>query len=597
MNHLISESLIFFGSAIFFVPLFHRLGFGSVLGYLIAGVFVGPFGMKLIHDLERVSHIAELGVVLLLFVIGLEIQPRKLWTMKKDLISLGGVQVFATTTIFGLIGLALGFSPTTSFVLAFGMSLSSTAFAVQTLTSKNNFNTIFGKSSFSILLMQDLIAIPALAIIPGLGLAAIAETGGFKLSYLFPVFLIVLVIMSRFLIQPLFRIIAKTDQREIFTATALFVVLGVAMIMLHIGLSAALGTFIAGVLLADSEYRHELEANIEPFKSLLLGLFFIAVGMTVSIEMILTQPFLIFGLALLYLAVKIGVIYSTGRLFKMNHTNSKLMALTIAQGGEFAFVIFAIALTSKIADAETLKFLTAIITLSMALNPLLSIADEKITLRKKAIIEPKWDEIKDEAPEIIIGGFGRFGQMFGRVLRAQRIPFVAIDHDPDQIELLRKFNHKVYYGDVMRLDLLEAAGIHKAKFFILAVDDVEISLKTARLVREHFPHIRIFARSRNRGHSYELFDLGITDVKRETFDSSVNFVSELLVAMGQAPDRAAMIIERFKQHDEIMMMEQYKVRDDDKKFVSLAEQSFAQLAQVLDDDNAKSYISLPAKKD
>lgn len=595
MEELLKQALVFIGAAIIFVPLFHRMGFGSILGYLVSGIVVGPFGLKLIKDLESVSHTAELGVVLLLFVIGLEIQPRKLWTMKKDLVFLGGTQIFVTTLIFGLIGLALGYSATTSFVLAFGMSLSSTAFAVQTLESKNNFNTVFGKSSFSILLMQDLIAIPALAIIPSLGIVQTNTPEGFKLAYLFPVFLIGLVFVSRYLIQPFFRIIARTNQREIFTATALFVVLGVALGMLEIGLSAALGTFIAGVLLADSEYRHELEANIEPFKSLLLGLFFIAVGMTVSLDLILAKPLLVFSVAILYLAIKGAVIYFTGRLFKMGHINSKFMSLTIAQGGEFAFVIFAIAMSSKIAEPDVLVFLTAIITLSMALNTVITIIEERISFRNKLTVEPKWDDIKDETPEVIIAGFGRFGQMFGRILKAQKIPFVAIDHDPDQIELLRKFSHKVYFGDSSRLDLLESAGIKRAKYFVLAIDDVDISLKTAKLVREHFPHVRIFARSRNRGHSFDLFDLGVSNVKRETFDSSVNFVKELLEAMGQSPEKALTIVEKFKQHDEIMMMEQYKVRIDDKMYISVAEQSAAQLAQVLDDDASRSYISLPPK--
>lgn len=595
MEELLKQALVFIGAAIIFVPLFHRLGFGSILGYLVSGIVVGPFGLRLIQDLESVTHTAELGVVLLLFVIGLEIQPKKLWTMKKDLVLLGGTQILTTTLIFGLIGFAFGFPATTSFVLAFGMSLSSTAFAVQTLESKNNFNTVFGKSSFSILLMQDLIAIPALAIIPSLGMGVTNPSDGFNLSYLFPVFLIGLVLVSRYLIQPFFRVIARTNQREIFTATALFVVLGVALGMIEIGLSAALGTFIAGVLLADSEYRHELEANIEPFKSLLLGLFFIAVGMTVSLDLILARPLAVISASLIYLLIKAIIIYFTGRFFKLGHINSKLMSLTIAQGGEFAFVIFAIALNAKIAQPDVLVFLTAIITLSMALNTVVSIFDEKWSLRNKSVVEPKWDEIKDETPEVIIAGFGRFGQMFGRILKAQNIPFVAIDHDPDQIELLRKFSHKVYFGDASRLDLLESAGIKRAKYFILAVDNVEISLKTAKLVREHFPNIKIFARSRNRGHSYELFDIGVINVKRETFDSSVNFVKELLVAMGQPVDKALIIVEKFKQHDEIMMMEQYKVRNDDKMYVSLAEQGVAQLSQVLEEDASKSYIGIPQK--
>ena len=596
MSLLLNQILIFIGASIIMVPLFHRMGFGSVLGYLIAGVFVGPYGMRLIRDLESVMHFSEFGVVLLLFVIGLEIQPRKLWSMKKDLIGLGGVQVITCTLIFGFLGLFLGETAVTSFVLGFGMSLSSTAFAVQSLQSKNNFNTEFGKASFSILLMQDLIAIPALAIIPSLGSGGHGEGGhgSMELSYLFPVFLVLLVLVSRFVLQPFFRFVAKTHQREIFTATALFVVLSVASIMLKIGLSAALGTFIAGVLLADSEYRHELETNIDPFKSLLLGLFFISVGMTVSLEIIVARPLTIFGLALVYLAIKLLVIYSTGRMFKLGHINSKEMALTIAQGGEFAFVIFSIALSGDIADPNTIKFLTAIITLSMALNPILAMLDDKIVhWRQMPIVEPKFDEIKNEYPEVMIAGFGRFGQMFGRVLRAQKIPFVAIDRDEQQIELLRKFGNKVYFGDVMRMDLLESAGIAHAKYFVMAIDDTEASVRAAKLIREKHPHVKIFARARNRGHVFDFFDAGVDRVKRETFDSSVNFIKDLLIEMGNSQDKAQNIVDKFAIHDEIMLREQYKVRDDDKKFVSVSKQAAAQLSHVLSDETDHSYISFP----
>jgi monovalent cation:proton antiporter-2 (CPA2) family protein len=596
MNNILNQALIFIGSSILMVPLFHRLGFGSVLGYLMAGVVVGPYGLKLIYDSDSVMHIAELGVIFLLFVIGLEIQPRRLWNMKKDLIGLGGVQIFSATIIFAAIGMILGFSPVTSFVLSFGMALSSTAFAIQSLTSKNNFNTDFGKSSFSILLMQDLMAIPALAIIPNLGVSSgSGESNWPSLTWLFPLFLVLLILISRFLIQPFFRIIARTNQREIFTATALFIVLSVAMMTLKIGLSAALGTFIAGVLLADSEYRHELEANLDPFKSLLLGLFFISVGMTVSLPLIVAKPLLVIGLALVYLLSKGIIIYCTGRLFKMSHFDSKMMSFTIAQGGEFAFVIFGLALTAKIADAETLMLLTAIITLSMAISPLVVILDEKLQ-GYKVSIEPVYDDIKDEHPQVIIAGFGRFGQMFGRILRAQQIPFVAIDRDADQVELLRKYGNKIYFGDVMRLDLLEAAGTAKAKYFVLAIDDPEALTKAAQMIKKNFPNIEIFARARNRGHAFDLLETGVKHIKRETFDSSVNFVGELLVAMGVSKEKAQSVIRRFSLHDQNMLLEQYKVRNDDEMFMSKTLQAGAQLSNVLNDETSQSYIGEPEIK-
>jgi monovalent cation:proton antiporter-2 (CPA2) family protein len=591
MSDIILHALIFIGASILFVPIFHLLGFGSVLGYLVSGVIVGPYATGLIKDIHSTAHFAELGVIMLLFVIGLEIQPRKLWNMKKDLMGLGGVQVIGSMLIFSLIAMAMGLPVTTAFVLGFGLSLSSTAFAVQSLVARHNFNTEFGRGSFSILLMQDLMAIPALAIIPSLGL--IKDSTATSYVWLFPFFVLFLALSSRFLIRPFFRFIARTNQREIFTVTALFIVLGVAVVTLKIGLSAALGTFIAGVLLADSEFRHELEANLEPFKSLLLGLFFISVGMSVSLPLIISNPFMVFGMAALYLLIKAVVIYSTGRLFRMNHLNAKQMALTIAQGGEFAFVIFGIALSVGLAEAETLKLLTAVITISMALNPLIVFLDEKIKQRSKTIIEPQYDEIRGEEPLVIIAGFGRFGQMFGRILRAQNIQFVAIDHSADQVELLRKFGNKVYYGDVQRLDILESAGAHKAKFFVMAIDDVEVSLEAVRLIKSHFPNLEIFARARNRGHAFDFIEAGVSHVKRETFDSSVNFVGELLVAMGQPKEKASAIIERFKIHDYEMMLEQFKVRDDDDMFLSKSKQGGVQLSQVLSDESIMSYIGDP----
>jgi monovalent cation:proton antiporter-2 (CPA2) family protein len=589
MENYIQQTLVFIGSAIVLVPIFKYLGFGSVLGYLIAGIVVGPYGLKFIGDAESVMHFAEIGVVLLLFMIGLEIQPFKLWSMRKHLLGLGGLQVLLTTTVFTLIGKWLGLSDISAVMIGFSMSLSSTAFALQTLTERNQFNTEFGRSSFSILLMQDLVAIPALAIIPSLASTSAEPASWTKLLSFFSI-LIVLILASRYLMRPVFRILAGTHTREIFTAATLFIVLGVAVLMQKIGLSAALGTFIAGVLLAESEYRHEIEANLDPFKSLLMGLFFISVGMSVSLDLIVQKPILILSMAIGYLILKTGIIYGVGRIFKLNHENSKLMALNIAQGGEFAFVIFGMIATLQLASPEIIAILTAVITLSMALNPVFSKLNERFSCRQQ-MGEVQYDQIKDESPQVIIAGFGRFGQMFGRVMRAQGIGFVAIDHDSSQIELLRKFGSKVYYGDASRADLLEAAGAAKAKYFILAVDGVEESMQVVKTVKEHFPNLKIFARARNRGHVFDLMDEGIEHIKRETFDSSIYFVKELLVEMGFEPKKAKNLIERFKEHDELMMVEQYKVRHDDKSLVSLSKQGNAQLAQVLSNEAERTYVA------
>lgn len=596
MTNYLEQALVFIGSSVILVPIFHRLGFGSIIGYLMAGILVGPSGLKLISDSQSVLHFAEFGVVILLFIIGLEIQPRKLWTMKGNLVGLGGAQILICTFIFTLFGFYLGLSTIAAIVVGFGLSLSSTAFALQTLTEKNQFKTEFGQASFSILLMQDLFAIPALAIIPALGNNPEQKTDLVVLSIFIPTFLLAAYLANRFLIRPLFKMVAATKAREIFTATTLLIVLGVATIMIRFGLSAALGTFIAGMLLADSEYRHELEANLDPFKSLLMGLFFIAVGMGVRLDLIFNQPVLIFGLALIYLAIKMLVIYGVGRFCKLNHENSKKMALTIAQGGEFAFVIFGMVQDGKYVEPTVINILTMIVTISMAINPLISLVVDKLAAVFTPVkVEPQYDNIPDESPHIIIAGYGRFGQMIGRILKSQDIPFVAVDHDSDQIELLRRFNIKVYYGDASRSDILESAGASKAQYIVLAIDDMEANLKTAEMVREHFPQIKIFARARNRGHAFSLMDLGIHHFKRETFDSSVHFAGELLLNMGYPRERVSNIVEKFKAHDELMLREQYKVREDDKQFVSLSNQSMAQLAQVLNDESSRSYIELPNK--
>lgn len=589
MSGFINQTLIFIGASVLMVPIFHRLGFGSVLGYLMGGLIVGPHALGLIQDSESILHFAELGVVLLLFIIGLEIQPRKLWSMRGELIGLGLVQVLLCSAIFGTIGHFAGLDWTTSLVLGFALSLSSTAFALQTLMEKNQFNTPFGRASFAVLLTQDLIAIPALALIPIL--AAKSQTEAPPANFIaFIVILIGLVLAGRFLMRPIFRLIASTRTREIFTAITLFVVFGVASLMLKIGLSAALGTFIAGVLLADSEYRHELEADLNPFKSLLMGLFFMAVGMSVSLPLIQAKPLVIVGLSLGYISLKMLLIYGTGRLARMSHENAKLMSINIGQGGEFAFVIFSMVLTTGLADNSIIDTLTAMITLSMAMTPLIGLLHEKL-LSKRIQTSPVFDEIKNETPEVIIAGFGRFGQIFGRFLRSQQIPFVAIDHDADQIEMLRKFGNKVYYGDASRADILEASGAKNAKYFILAIDDMELSLKTAEVIKEHFPQLKIFGRARNRGHAFDLMDLGVTRIKRETFDASLNFVGDLLLEMKWEPARVKKVIERFRTHDETMLQEQYKVRSDDKMFVSVSQQAQAQLASVLDQDETQSYIA------
>lgn len=585
MNSFINQSLFFIASAVILVPIFQRLGLGSILGYLVAGIVIGPFGLSLIHETESLKHFAELGVILLLFIIGLEIQPAKLWSMRRKLFGLGDLQILSCSLAFMAIAMYFGMSTLPAAVIGFGLSLSSTAFALQTLQEKSQLGTEYGQSSFAVLLMQDLIAIPALAIIPALSEDSTSNGLSFLTLGSFILIIVLLVLVSRFLIRPVFRMISETKIRELFTAITLVIILGVASLMLSIGLSAALGTFIAGVLLADSEYRHELEADLGPFKNLLMGLFFIGVGMGVNLEIIVAKPLLIIALSVGYIALKMLLVYFSGRVFKLSRTNSKLMALTIGQGGEFAFVIFGIALTYHMADPDILSILTVVITISMAISPLLLLLNDKfeaVVCKDKAV--PNYDQIQNESPEVIIAGFGRFGQIFARILRAQKIPFTAIDRDPNQIELVRKFGNKVYYGDASRLDIMEAAGVAKAKYFIIALDDVSDSIKAAETLKEHFPHVKIYARSRNRGHTFDLMDLGVTHIKRETFDSSLNFTKDLLIDMGMEQTKAEELIRKFSKHDHDFIAVQHKLRNDEKMFMSAYNQAQAQLAEVLSQD-------------
>lgn len=581
------QALVFLCAAVVLIPLFQRLGLGSVLAYLIAGVLVGPFGFEFITDAESVLHFAELGVVFLLFLIGLEIQPRKLWGMRQALATLGFVQVLVCGVVFGAIASWCGLPPMTAGVVGFALSLSSTAFALQTLAEKNQFNTTFGQASFAVLLAQDLVAIPALAIIPSL-----AGGNSEGISVIGLVALIIgLVVASKFLMRPFFQFMAETRNKELFTTVALFIVMGVASMMVGVGLSAGLGAFIAGVLLADSEYRHQLEANLDPFKGLLMGLFFIGVGLNVDIGLIISKPILLLASTLAYLVIKSMLIYGIGRLSRLGHINSKSMALNIGQGGEFAFVIFGIIGATQMPGNDSLPFLTAVVTLSMGLSPIITALSDRLTRAcPRTEVLPAFDEIKDESPEVIIAGFGRFGQIFGRFLRAQGIPFTAIDHDAGQVEMLRKFGNKVYFGDASSHSLLESAGLHRAKHFVLAIDDVEMSLKAAETVREHFPHVKIFARARNRDHAHELFARGVTNIKRETFDSALNFVGDLVSDMGMAPERVQVLLQRFKVHDEAMMKEQFKVMGDDDLYVSVSQRGQAQLEDVLSADETQSYI-------
>ena len=602
-NGFVIYALIFLAFSVVFVPISKKFGFGSVLGYLVAGALIGPSAFSLVQGSESLAHFAELGVVFLLFLIGLELQPKRLWAMKHQLTVLGLGQTLGSTLILGLIfKLAVHTSWESSFVAGFALALSSTAFSLQSLIEKGELKTPFGQGAFSVLLMQDILAIPALALIPALGIQQQQSEGphSFGSFLAIIVFIGILIVSSRTWVGALFRWIAVHGSREIFTALTLLLVLGVSYSMFLMGLSMGLGAFLAGVLLADSEYRHEIEVDLEPFKALLMGFFFMTVGITVPIERLIADPLRIFGWVALLMIVKYVIMYSVGRFGKLSHENSKRAALYLALGGEFAFVISALTLKSSILSSEQASTLNLVVTFSMVLTPFLLFLqtkyDEKQQSRKKSLDEYDKFEIVGD-PQVIIAGFGRFGQIFGRILRAQGIPFTAIDHDADQIQLLRKFGNKVYYGDCSRDDILHAAGAHNAKYMIVAIDDMNASLETVNVIKEKFPNLKVFARARNRQHAYELMDLGIQYIKRETIDSSVNFVGELLIEMGIPKNTALKIVEKFSEHDNALLHQQYVNRFDEKAMISASKIAVEQLEKVMREDVTQSYVNFDKPKE
>lgn len=579
--------IIFLGSSVVLVSIFQRLGLGSILGYLAAGVLIGPQVTGLITDIDYARGLAEFGVVFLLFLIGLELQPKKLWSMRRSLLGFGGLQILLTTLIFSLVAHLFDLSWAASLVVGFSLSLSSTAFALQSLSEKKVLHTGYGRSAFSILLMQDVAAIPALAVIPslGLGLSTAPTVNWWYFIFIFGAFAII----SRAFMGPFLRQVASLRSRELFTGVTLLIVMGVSYLMESVGLSMALGAFLAGVFLSDSEYRHELEADLGPFKGLLMGLFFISVGMVVNLSLIQDRPFFMLGLTLMYMLLKGSVLFGVGRMMGLPRDSSRNLSTYLVQGGEFAFVIYGVGQSAQLLSPEWTQTLTLIIALSMILNPLIIVLQEKLERLSVQNQKPKASDVFEaKQNQIVIAGFGRFGQIFGRLLRSQDIDFTAIDHDTEQIELLRQFNFKVYYGDATRKEILEAAGLASAKFLVIALDDMAMATQIAQTVRKEYPHIKVFARARNRQHVFEMMELGVEHIRRETFDASLILTRELLVELGIPVARAHQMIDHFQYHDEQMLKEQFKVRHDPQLYVDVSRLGMQQLAQVLRDDQKQA---------
>ncbi|QHG23367.1 monovalent cation:proton antiporter-2 (CPA2) family protein [Pseudomonas sp. DTU12.1] len=589
-GNLLQAAVVFLLAAVLTVPLAKHLKLGAVLGYLFAGVIIGPSVLGLVGNPQSVAQFSELGVVLLLFIIGLELSPKRLWVMRKAVFGVGLAQVLLTAMVMGAVALwAFGQSWNSAIVLGLGLALSSTAFGLQSLAERKELNSPHGRLAFAILLFQDIAAIPLIAMVPLLAGSDHTTTAAQDLNHGLQVLgsIAVVIIGGRYLLRPVFRIVAKTGLREVSTATALLVVIGTAWLMELVGVSMALGAFLAGLLLADSEYRHELESQIEPFKGLLLGLFFISVGMGANIGLLFSTPFVVLGLTLLLIAIKLPLLYAVGQMVgELNRESAVRLGVVLAAGGEFAFVVFKIGRDQGLFAPHLYDVLVLTITLSMALTPLLLLLCPKLFRPKTKPVEvpEEYRAIESDAPRVVIAGMGRMGQIVARILRAQNISFIALDTSVETIELTRSFGGMpVFYGDPQRPEILHAAKVDQAEYFVIAMDDPQINIKTAELVRNLYPHMKIIARARNRQHVHRLVDLDASPV-RETFYSSLEMSRRTLVGLGLSETQADARINRFKHHDLQLLTAQHAVYDDAAKVMQSAQESRAELARLFEMD-------------
>jgi glutathione-regulated potassium-efflux system ancillary protein KefC/glutathione-regulated potassium-efflux system protein KefB len=587
----LAQVAILLTAAVVAVSLFRRMKLSSILGFLAAGLVIGPWGLRLITDVSSILHASEFGVVLLLFIIGLELQPTRLWVMRRTVFGLGSVQVLSCSLILGGAVWWLGLPPMAAAVVGFGLSLSSTPLVLQILAERDQLKTQYGRAAFGILLFQDLAVLPMLAVLPlmsPLPRTTPSDPPWVALVKLVAVIAIVTV-GGRLVLRPALRIVARVKVTEVFTAASLLVVIATALLVNQVGLSMALGAFLAGVVLADSEFRHELEADIEPFKGLLLGLFFIAVGMSANVGLLSSEPLQVIAATAGYLALKIMVVAAVGRLVGRPWDRAWRMGSTLPAGGEFAFVLFALAAGQHILSAHVADFLVLVVTLSMMVAPLiLGLHDRVRQTLLGAIPGAPFDTIDERDSRVIIAGFGRVGQIVSRVLRARHIRFTALDSSQTHVDFVRRFGNRIYYGDASRLDLLRAAGAESAEVFVLAIDDVDSSVRTAQLVHSHFPGLKILARARNRQHAFALMDAGVDYIIRETYGSSLELAEEVLTRLGDAPAAAHAAVRKFRQHDEKTLGEQYAIKEDEVKFLAAARESAQQLEKLFESDAAKT---------
>jgi monovalent cation:proton antiporter-2 (CPA2) family protein len=605
LNEFLLGALLYLAAAVISAPIAKKLGLGSVLGFLAAGAVVGPSVLGLVgQGSSTVQHFAEFGVIVMLFLVGLELEPSKLWQLRKQIFGLGLAQVLGVALVVGAASLAISSGWRESLVIGLVLALSSTAIVLQTLQEKGLLKTPVGQSVFSVLLFQDISVIPMLALLPLLAVAASHGGDGHSASLIanYPVWaqtlltigaVLVVLAAGRYVTRPLFRIVADTGSREIFVAFALLMVVGITLLMGLVGLSAALGTFLAGVVLADSEYRHELEMDLQPFKGLLLAIFFIAVGAGIDFSLLTSAPMLL-GLGLVaFIVLKLVTHFVVSRGFGLAAPDQSRFSFALAQGSEFGFVLITLCTGLGLLSGQMPALLTAVIALSMAAAPLLMMLDEKLIQPRFADGDFKRDAdvIEHEGVDAIIAGHGRFGMTVARVLKAQGHRTVALDWDSSQIDTLRKFGFKAFYGDALRLDLLEAAGAKEAKILIIAIDDPEKTTELIRIAKHNYPHLKLFVRAFDRAHAGEVLREGVDDVYREVFGSSMYLVADALVALGQTRDVAERAVQTFRIHDEKFLRRAAELKGDQAKLIDLARQSRLEISNVFASDREGSKAS------
>ncbi|MGF1760236.1 glutathione-regulated potassium-efflux system protein KefB [Photobacterium sagamiensis] len=584
-NDVLSVSVVFLAAAVVAVPIAQRLGLGSVLGYLLAGIAIGPWGLSLITDVDAILHFSEFGVVLLLFLIGLELNPKKLWQMRKPILGLGGGQVVLTSVVITAIVMASSlFLPAISWrdalVVGMGLALSSTAIALRVIEEQNLDGSETGQSGFAVLLFQDIAVIPMLAILPVLA----GGGGGSWLDFAWMIGGIgTLLVGGHFLLRPLFRWVVLSGVRELFNVAALLLVIGIALGMQSLGLSMALGTFLAGVLLAESEYRHELEIAIEPFKGLLLGLFFISVGMAVNLGLLLEFPLLILTAVVALIVVKGLLLYGLARLFGIRAKSRSQMAAILSQGGEFAFVLFTAAKGEGLLGESLTAFLLVVVSISMMTTPLILLLQDKWFIHTfKADEETLETDVIDREPRVIITGFGRFGQVVGRLLFANKIRVTVLERDPSQIQFLRKFGYKVYYGDATQLDLLRAAGADKAEAIIICADEPDEVMEIVTLCQHYFPNLKILARARSRVEAHQLLSHGVENFSRETFTSALDLGRQTLISLGMHPYKAKRAEAHFRKLDTTALRDLLPQHSEDVHLASRSKEARKELEEIFD---------------